>query len=489
MRESKAMHLLFWLAALTVTGCPRSELGPSPGMVNDMGRSPDSGPDGTDPGLDVFGPGDDGDGAVAEALRGPEVGSDFDPGEPLPPPPSCIHVNPSSVNFGGKLVGTVSTIPLEVSCCGEIPLLLYGIGMAEGSSLDFDVDLSLMDHVPTAEDPVVVPPGESVLVNVLFVPDVENPVDEDGELVLDEGVLRIDSNAMNAPTDLPVHAAGVLLSSPTAVIDVAEGNEVIPQTILHLYGDQSYAPNGTIQKWEWDVEQPVGSMSVFVPSHTFPNPTFEANVAGVYTFYLTVYDQSNTPSCFPAAYEVVVIPCESIHIELLWHTPGDLDETDTGPEAGSDLDLHFLHPDAAGPDLDGDGEPDGWFDLPFDCFWFNVHPNWGSYDPSVNDDPGLDRDDTDGGGPENINLDIPENVVYRVGVNYWKDHGYGPAVVTVRVYVYGQLVFEVADVELVDRDMWEVCTVEWPSGKVQMVKEQAGEYKIVHDYLNPYFVQ
>jgi hypothetical protein len=293
--------------------------------------------------------------------------------------------------------------------------------LCERSSLDFDVDLSLMDHVPTAEDPVVVPPGESVLVNVLFVPDVENPVDEDGELVLDEGVLRIDSNAMNAPTDLPVHAAGVLPSSPTAVIHVAEGNEVIPQTILHLYGDESFAPNGTIQKWEWDVEQPVGSMSVFVPSHTFPNPTFEANVAGVYTFYLTVYDQSNTPSCFPAAYEVVVIPCESIHIELLWHTPGDLDETDTGPE--------------------------------------------------------------------NIDLDIPENVVYRVGVNYWKDHGYGPAFVTVRVYVYGRLVFEVADVELVDRDMWEVCTVEWPSGKVQMVKEQAGEYKIVHDYLNPYFVQ
>ena len=42
--------------------------------------------------------------------------------------------------------------------------------------------------------------------------------------------------------------------------------------------------------------------------------------------------------------------------------------------------------------------------LLFDCFWFNAHPNWGSFDPSVDDDPGLDRDDTDGAGPENLFL-------------------------------------------------------------------------------------
>jgi len=26
--------------------------------------------------------------------------------------------------------------------------------------------------------------------------------------------------------------------------------------------------------------------------------------------------------------------------------------------------------------------------LGFDCFWFNMPPNWGSYDPTINDDPG-----------------------------------------------------------------------------------------------------
>ncbi len=273
-----------------------------------------------------------------------------------------------------------------------------------------------------------------------------------------------------------------------ATIECAEGTEVIPQTTLHFFGDESCSPQGGAAKWEWKVTQPAGSQSVFVPSASFPNPTFEANVAGIYTFSLNVWDEQGAPSSFPAGYVVTVIPDEAIHVELLWHTPEDMDESDTGPEAGSDLDLHFLHPWASGPDVDGDGKPDGWFDIPFDAFWFNAHPNWGSYDPAINDDPGLDRDDTEGAGPENINLDIPEHVTYRVGVHYWNDHGYGPSYVTVRVYIYGQLVFEEAGVKLVDADMWEVCTIEWPSGQVHPVTSHTGS-KITPGYHNPYFSQ
>ncbi len=276
---------------------------------------------------------------------------------------------------------------------------------------------------------------------------------------------------------------------PTAIIKCAEGEEVIPQTELHLFGSESYASNGTIQKWQWKVVQPADSLSVLVPDLTYPNPTFEANVAGVYAFHLTVYDETNTSSCFPATYEVVVIPDEAVHIELLWHTPGDEDETDTGPEAGSDVDLHFLHPWAAGPDLDGDGDPDGYFDIPFDCFWFNAYPNWGSYDPGADDDPGLDRADTDGAGPEILNCDILENQIYRIGVHYWNDHGYGAVYATVRVYIFANLVFELTDVMLVDSDLWEVCTVEWPSGKVAGVTKEGGGHKITADYHNPYFFQ
>jgi hypothetical protein len=156
------------------------------------------------------------------------------------------------------------------------------------------------------------------------------------------------------------------------------------------------------------VKQPVGSQSVFLPSFLAADPTFEVNVAGIYEFQLDVWDQNDQKSLTSAFVTVAVIPDEVIHVELLWTTEGDPDQTDAGPEAGVDLDLHFAHPFAIyGPDVDGDGAPDPWFDVPFDCFWFNAHPNWGSLNPAVDDNPGLDRDDTDGAGPENINLNLP----------------------------------------------------------------------------------
>ena len=399
----------------------------------------------------------------------------------------CISVNPEQVSFGGKHPGEMAVVPLEIKACGAAPLTIYGLSFAEGSSPDFAVDLSTLDQEPTDESPLVIPLQGSVVVNITFIPDEENPLAADGTMLLDEGTLLIHNNSFDAEKAVEVSGAGSIPQCPTAIVKCMEGDEVIPQTVLHLVGDESHAVSGVVTKWQWEVEQPAGSQSTFVPSSSFPNPTFETNLAGVYTFYLTVYDGTNVPSCFPASYEVVVIPDEAIHIELLWHTPEDPDETDTGPEAGSDLDLHFKHPWAAGPDLDGDGSPDGWFDIPFDAFWFNAHPNWGSYDPGINDDPGLDRDDTDGAGPENINLDIPENVTYCVGVHYWNDHGYGASYATVRVYIYSQLVFEASDYLLTHLDMWEPLCLEWPSGKVAVVTDSVGSPKITPNYENPYF--
>jgi hypothetical protein len=173
-------------------------------------------------------------------------------------------------------------------------------------------------------------------------------------------------------------------------------------------------------------------------------------------------------------------------VELVWDTPGDPDQSDSGPEAGSDVDLHLAHPMAdVGQDLDGDGRPDPWFDQPYDTFWFNPHPDWGEADPQE-DDPYLDRDDTDGAGAEVISLRQPEDgATYRVGVHYWSDHGYGPSAATVRIYVNSQLVFE-GTANLVHHDLWEVATLDWPSGAVTAIT-QNGRKKITPDYVNPSF--
>jgi hypothetical protein len=149
-----------------------------------------------------------------------------------------------------------------------------------------------------------------------------------------------------------------------------------------------------------------------VPNYEAPDPTFAVNAAGTYQFQLDVWDQNDQKSPTPAFLTVVVIPDQAIHVELLWTTEGDPNQTNEGPKAGADLDLHFAHQfatDHGHADFDLDGAPDPWFDVPFDCFWFNAHPNWGSQNPTVDDNPGLDPEDSDGAGPETLNLNLPED--------------------------------------------------------------------------------
>ena len=62
------------------------------------------------------------------------------------------------------------------------------------------------------------------------------------------------------------------------------------------------------------------------------------------------------------------VPDDAVHVELTWVTPDDLDPNDEGVGAGTNLDLHFAHPQAARCDVDGDGTPDPWFDVDWDTF-------------------------------------------------------------------------------------------------------------------------
>ena len=161
------------------------------------------------------------------------------------------------------------------------------------------------------------------------------------------------------------------------------------------------------------------------------------------------------------------------------------DERDTGPFAGSDVDLHVMHPDApsspGASDRDGDGRPDPYFDQPYDCYWGNPQPDWGT--PGDDGDPGLDRDDTDGAGPEIVNLRQPEEgAAYRIAVHYGSDHGYGASLATVRLYVGGELVEEIASVGLDEYDLWCVGAVHWPSGRFVPCEVAGGRYAITPGY-------
>jgi len=270
-------------------------------------------------------------------------------------------------------------------------------------------------------------------------------------------------------------------SGCAAVITVTEGDEVIPQTKLHLSGAGSFA-QGLITGYSWTVEAPDGTCAIFLPAASVEAPTFDATIVGTYTFRLTVTDEDNSGACTDAEYTVAVVPDDDIHLELLWDTPGDANQCDTGPEAGADLDIHFAHPFATGNDVDGDGSPEPWFHSFYDTFWFNGGPNWGSFDPLVDDDPALTRDDTDGTGPEIIQLNNPENgLTYRAAVHYWNDHSVGPSTATVRVYIAGALALELESPVLNSEALWEAVAIEWPSGTV------TPQSKVFPNYPNPIF--
>ena len=383
----------------------------------------------------------------------------------------CLIAKPSHVVFGPTGVGALAKRPFDLSSCGDVEVAVTDVSFDAPGAGPFGVDWSAVTqtggNAPTDAAPLKIPLNGSVTVMLTYDPVKLSTIGADGQPVPDTAAITVKSNTIAGLTHVTMEGVGSSSSCPTAIITVQEGDTVVPQTILHLDGKQSFAGTGAISKYEWSVIAAKGSVSLFSPNTTSVSPIFQPNVAGDYKFQLNVWDSTGKKSCFPAEKTVKVLPDQAIHVELLWNTPNDKDQTNEGPGVGSDMDLHFAHPYAAMQDFDGDGKLDPWFSDPYDCFWFNPHPEWGSFDPNVDDNPSLDRDDTDGAGPENLNLTLPEDGrTYSVGVNYFNDFGFGASTATINIYVYGQLVWNMTSCSMVKDDMWYVATISWPDGEV-----------------------
>lgn len=376
------------------------------------------------------------------------------------------------MDFKHTLLGSGDTRSVTLESCGKEPVQVKSISLKPGSSTDYSLE-SLPDNRYNTD----LTQGDTLLFTVRYTPG------ENGE---DDGVILVETNDPDRPVlEIPIKGTGTDKLCPIAKIEVDEGLAVLPQTTLHLKGNQSTGADGntsSIVQWKWTVKQPDGSTSVFIPSDSVPNPIFEANVAGLYTFQLDVWDDLGQKSCEPGEVKINVNPIQDIHVELVWETPGDPDEFDEGPNAGTDLDLHFKHPLAT-----------GWFDLEYDVFWYNLNPNWGLLNPNFDNDPSLDRDDSDGGGPENLNMNNPEDVVYRIGVHYWRDPGqqsplgkpYGDVKATVRVFIRGVLRLETKPTSLKRFDFWEVATIDWSTQTVNELSNNDGTPLVTPNYVPP----
>lgn len=160
---------------------------------------------------------------------------------------------------------------------------------------------------------------------------------------------------------------------------------------------------------------------------------------------------------------IQVIPSEDLHVQLVWDTPDDADQTD---DEGTDVDLHLRHPLA-----------EAWAQAPLDCHFANTSPDWGPAGPQAN--PSLDIDDVNGAGPENINLDAPEDTAalgagYRVGVHYYRsehlvDGGPAGSLATVRIFLGGVLAGEFERWLPSTDNLWEVAEIHWEEGLGRVV--------------------
>jgi uncharacterized protein YfaP (DUF2135 family) len=126
----------------------------------------------------------------------------------------------------------------------------------------------------------------------------------------------------------------------------------------------------------------------------------------------------------------------------------DLSITADWDVAGTDLDLHLVRSGAM------------LFDLTNDCFYRNKFPDWGQ-PGNYDDNPHLDRDDTDA-GPEEINLTLAREPSYEVYLHYYR----GATVPSGQVTVRFDGVVAASPTMTLNRcgDLWHVGTVIFDAG-------------------------
>lgn len=237
-----------------------------------------------------------------------------------------------------------------------------------------------------------------------------------------------DASGLEASCDVRVIAQP---SGPDAVCPGTIDTRPLTSTVITGSG----IDDGMIVSYGWQLlARPPGSSASDPSPANAASTTLLPDLAGEYTLQLTVRDDDgNAASCETL---VRAIATEGLRVEVFWNTDG------------TDMDTHLLRPSGT-----------TWF-TDDDCYYGNC-PGGLSWPPAgTDDDPALDIDDTDGFGPENINIDLPIDGTYRVGIDAFR----GAADVTVRIYCGGSTTeprqtFGPVRIDSTPNDFWRVADV------------------------------
>jgi hypothetical protein len=273
----------------------------------------------------------------------------------------------------------------------------------------------------------------------------------------------------------PVAVAEICGVGPPEPAVCARPDEIAPLDRVYFSGVNSYDPNNALPlSYAWEV--------VDVPPNTDPEllalqgettDSFSliAILPGDYRVRLRVRNQDGVTSGIGATSDVTftVVPQSRFHVQLVWDHPRN------------DMDLHLVY---------ADGDP-RVYHADYDCFWKQCHPGCTTEVPDPCDspvhwftdetiwemgNPRLDIDDTNGLGPENINIDRPRPGTYHVYVHYYGlvQGDEGPTQVTVRLYLDGILRHEFRRVLNID-EMWAAAQIEWRLDEEPVVTPSSGD--------------
>ena len=343
----------------------------------------------------------------------------------------CLSVQPTSVDFGGLGLGDTAETTLTIGNCAEprgFDLQITGLSLTGEAAIAYDTDL---------DTPFAIAPQDEVSLQVAFTPPqrvgrytADLIVDSDGG----SAIIPLSGAVVDA-SECPV--ADLACTTDPDFADPAPGPRVsadVGDTVYCTAAGSSGAEGIAGFDWAFTSRPDGAPAPTLEPNSQSEDVSFSATRPGEYTLELGVTDSSGTPSCFNDVGTIVVQepidpPVGGLSISLNWDTPGDLNPSDTGPSAGSDLDLLLRHPDGT-----------VWTGSMFDQFvlnFLNTMPEWGPAGPVGN--PSLDRDDSDGWGPENVSIDLPEvGVGYEIGINYFTDNGYGESTPTIVIGFDGE---------------------------------------------------
>ncbi|MDP2309276.1 MAG: choice-of-anchor D domain-containing protein [Pseudomonadota bacterium] len=337
-----------------------------------------------------------------------------------------LTITPDTYNYGYVGVGESAEADFALRNTGGATLEITALSLTE-SVFTYTISDSL---------PLEIEPGDETTVTVTFTPDASEVWS--GQLQVgsnDPAGMKFAELSGSGAGDQPI---AVCYANPDAVEAIHEDTT--------WYGNDSYDPAGyAITNYAWTLTSAPSGSSARMPSGGANRPNFTPDLAGTYIAELVVTNELGDRS-EPCTATLEAIPGGDLWIEIFWTHSGD------------DMDLHLLKP---GGSLVGNG----------DCYYGNCAGSFSSLDWGVrgdpDDDPVLDIDDIPGTGPENINIDDPENGTFTVYVHDYPGSVYnGNNDVTMNIYIGGLL--EWTDTRNVnEEDLYKpFAEIDWPAGTV-----------------------